>query len=331
MLRLPQFDVAAPDTIEGVLAALAAPGARLIAGGTDLLPNLKHRLDHPERLVTLGRVAALRQIRVDEERGYLAIGAGVTLDEVARDPSVCRHAPSLAAAAGLIASPLIRNAGTLGGNVNLDTRCRYVNQSEQWRAAIGGCLKSGGTVCHVVPGGQSCVAAMSSDCAPVLVTLDGSVVLVSGRGRREVLIDDYYATDGVSHVRRDRDELTTEIRVPLAAAPRRATYQKWTVRQSIDYPLISIALRFDLAADAISAPIIRAAVCVGVLAARPKRIKTDAIHGRRLDDPATHAALADLVARQAKPLDNVPYDAAYRRKMFPVYTRRALAALVAAG
>jgi 4-hydroxybenzoyl-CoA reductase subunit beta len=330
MLRLPQFGVEAPQTIEGVIAALGRPGARLVAGGTDLLPNLKHRLEAPELLVSLARVEALRHVVVDGAAGVLRIGAGVTLTDLSLHPEVRRLLPSLAEAAGLVASPLIRNAGTIGGNVNLDTRCRYVNQSHFWRSAIGGCLKSEGDVCHVVPGGRSCVAAMSSDCVPVLVSLDAEVVLVSARGERVVAMDDYYDTDGTAHVKRAADELTTELRVPLPTGPRRSTYQKWTVRKSIDFPLVSIALRFDLDRDAVDATVARAVVCLGVLAARPKRIKADAVVGRRLDDPDMHERLAELVGKQGKPLDNVPYEAAYRRKMLPVYTRRALARLIGA-
>jgi 4-hydroxybenzoyl-CoA reductase subunit beta len=325
VLRLPQFDVALPATIDEVVRALARPGARIVAGGTDLLPNLKHRLGAPpEVLVSLARVAALREVTLDAAAGVLAIGAGVTLTDVARHPEVVRRFPSLAEAAGVVASPLIRNAGTLGGNVNLDTRCRYVNQTHFWRSAIGGCLKSEGDVCHVVPGGKSCVAAMSSDCVPVLCSLDAEVVLRSARGERVVAIDDYYDTDGRSHIKRAPDELTTAIRIPLPRVPIRATYQKWTVRKSIDFPLVSIALRFDLDRDAADATITRAVAVLGVLAARPKRLKLDAAVGRRLDDPAVHAAIADLVGKQGKPLDNVPYEAAYRRKMLPVYAERAV-------
>ena len=325
MLRLPAFDVVAPDSISGVVEALGATRARVIAGGTDLLPNLKHRLDTPPVLVSLSKLSALRFVRVDEDAGVLRIGAGVTLTELSRNTDVRARFPSLAHAAGIIASPLIRNMGTIGGNVNLDTRCRYVNQSEFWRSAINGCLKSGGDLCHVVPKGRSCVAAMSSDCVPVLITLDAAIVNAGPGGERAIGVADYYNTDGVAHLNILPGEVTTEIRVPLPSMPQRAAYQKWTVRKSIDFPLVSVAVRFDLESDAESAPITGAVVCVGVLAAKPKIIKrVDSLIGRSLSDPATADVLADLVAKQGKPLDNVPYEADYRRKMLPVYTRRAL-------
>jgi 4-hydroxybenzoyl-CoA reductase subunit beta len=329
MLRLPQFDVVSPETAEGVVLALQRDGARLLAGGTDILPNLKHRLDRPPVLVSLARVRGLDAVVVDRVARVVRIGAGVRLADLSVHPEVTPRFPSLAKAAGLVASPLLRNMGTIGGNVHLDTRCRYVNQSEFWRSAIGGCLKSGGTVCHVVPGGQSCVAAMSSDCVPVLTTLEARALLLGPGGEREVPIADYYDTDGISHIRKRADEVCTEIRVPLPAGPWRTAYSKWTVRGSIDFPLVSIALRFDLDGDTVRAHIRRALVCVGVLAARPKLLTTTALHGKRLDDPDTRRLLGELVEKQGKPLENVPYEAPYRRRMLPVYARRALGDILA--
>jgi len=331
VLRLPQLDVVAPETIEGVVTALGRPGARLVAGGTDILPNLKHRLDRPPVLVSLSRVRGLDRVVVDREGGVVRIGAGVVLSDLARHPEIVHRFPSLARAAGLVASPLLRNMGTIGGNVHLDTRCRYVNQSEFWRSAIGGCLKSEGSVCHVVPGGRSCVAAMSSDCVPVLTTLEARVALVGPAGEREVPIASYYDTDGTAHIKKQPSEVCTEIRVPLPAGPWRTGYRKWTVRGSIDFPLVSVALRFDLEDDSVHAPIRRALVCLGVLAARPKLVGTAGLVGKPLSAPETRALLGQICEKQGKPLDNVPYDAAYRRKVLPVHARRALDELIAAG
>jgi 4-hydroxybenzoyl-CoA reductase subunit beta len=331
MLRLPQFDVVSPETVEGVVMALARPGARLIAGGTDILPNLKHRLDHPPVLVDLTRVRGLDRVIVDRAAGVLRIGAGVKLASLARHADVATRFPSLAHAAGIVASPLLRNMGTVGGNIHLDTRCRYVNQTEFWRGAIGGCLKSGGTVCHVVPGGKSCVAAMSSDCVPVLTTLEARVVLLGPAGAREVPIADYYDTDGISHIKKGPQELCTEVRVPLPPPAWRTGYRKWTVRGSIDFPLISIALRFDLESDSTRARIRRALVCLGVLAARPKLLRADSLVGRPLADPEVRRLVGEMAEKQGKPLDNVPYEAAYRRKVLPVHARRALEDILSAG
>ena len=167
---------------------------------------------------------------------------------------------------------------------------------------------------------------------PVLISLDATIVLVGPSGTRTVALDQYYRPDGTAHVVIAPGEVMTEVRVPAAPGPRRATYAKWTVRHSIDFPLVSVALRFDLDADRVDARITGAAICVGVLGAQPRLLKkVDTLTGAVLSAPATAAALAALLAAQCRPLDNVPYDAAYRRKVIPVHARRALAALVAGG
>ena len=334
MLRLPQFEVESPETVDGVVAALQArAGARVIAGGTDILPNLKHFLDTPPVLVSLARVTALRGITRDDTAGVLRIGAGVTLTQLAEHAEVRALFPSLAHAAGLVASPVIRNMGTIGGNVNLDTRCRYVNQSEFWRGAIGGgCLKSEGNVCHVVPKGRNCVAAMSSDNVPVLIGLDATIVLVGPEGRRELPLADYYQADGTAHTLALPGEVTVELRVPLPSGPRRTRYVKWSVRQSIDFPLLSVALRFDLAGDSAHAEVQAVKIVAGVLGAKPRVVtRLEEALGKKLSDPAVARIVSEATHAQCKPLDNVPYEAGYRREMLRVYTRRAVAAMAAEG
>ena len=334
MLRLPQFEVESPETVEGVVAALQAnAGARVIAGGTDILPNLKHFLDTPPMLISLARVTALRGVARDDAAGVLRIGAGVTLTQLAEHAEVRALFPSLAYAAGVVASPVIRNMATLGGNVNLDTRCRYVNQSEFWRGAIGGgCLKSEGNVCHVVPKGRNCVAAMSSDNVPVLISLDASIVLVGPEGRRELPLADYYHADGIAHTMAKPGEVTVELRVPLPSGPRRTRYVKWSVRHSIDFPLLSVALRFDLAAESAHAAVTGVQIVAGVLGAKPRAVtRLDEVIGKSLADPAVARIVSEATYAQCKPLDNVPYEASYRREMLRVYTRRAVEAMVADG
>ena len=334
MLRLPQFEVESPDTIEGVVEALQRrPGARLIAGGTDILPNLKHFLDTPPALISLARVTALRGVVRDDAAGVLRIGASVTLAALSEHAEVRAVFPSLAHSAGSVATPLIRNMGTLGGNVNLDTRCRYVNQSEFWRASIGGgCLKSEGNVCHVVPKGRNCVAAMSSDNVPVLIGLGASIVLVGPDGRRELKLEEYYTADGIAHTLAKPGEMTVELRIPLPTGPRRTKYVKWSVRKSIDYPLLSVALRFDLASDSAHAEVTGVYVVCGVLGSKPRVVtRLDEVLGKKLSDVAVARIVSEATYAQCKPLENVPYEAAYRREMLRVYTRRAVEAMVAGG
>lgn len=332
MLRLPMFGVELPTDVAGVIALLRdRPNARIVAGGTDLLPNLKHQLEAPETLISLAQVAELRA--VEEHEGVVRIGAGLTLTQLAEHPRVRELFPSLATAAGQVASPLIRNMGTIGGNLNLDTRCRYVNQTKFWRQALGGgCLKSEGNVCWVVPGGRNCVAAMSSDCAPVLISLGAEVVLVGAGGERVVPAAKYYKADGLRHTVRADGELTTQIRVPAPSGPRRSAYAKWTVRKSIDFPLVSVALRFDLEADQVDASVTGLSVVVGVLGAKPRIVSAlEQVIGKPLSDPAVAGIVSEAVHKQCKPLENVPYEAPYRRQMLRVHTRRAIEGLVAGG
>ncbi len=326
MLRLPIFKTATPTSLDELVSELVTPGARLLAGGTDLLPNLKHRLESPEVLVSIDRVQELRNIIWDEQAGLLRIGAAVTLAEIAADNEIGERFPSLANAAGLVASPIIRNMATLGGNINLDTRCRYVNQSEFWRSSIGGCLKSEGDVCHVVPKGRSCVAAMSSDCVPVLISLGASLRQVGREGDREVAVSDYYCSDGIRHTLREDGELTAEILVPLPTSKSCASYSKWTVRKSIDFPLVSIAMNFEFSNED---TITKATICLGVLAAKPKVLRTDKLLGLCLADPPTAKLVGELCFKQGKTLDNVPYEAGYRRQMLRVFGRRAVQELSA--
>lgn len=324
MLRLPSVDVLAPATLEEALVALRDPDARVLAGGTDLLPNLKHRLERPARLVSLHRIEALRGI--ERRHDHLRLGASVTMAQLASDPRVRDPFPTLAEAAALVAGPQIRNQATLGGNLNLDTRCRYVNQTQFWRESIGGCLKSDGDVCHVVPGGQRCVAALSSDCAPVLIALGADVVLAREGRERVLALDAYYRADGLWHTQRAPGELLTEVRVPLPASARRTAYVKWRVRGSIDFPLVSVALRFDLEPD--EATITATRVVAGVLGARPRLVRDlDRVSGRRLDDPSVADDVAATVHRQCKPLANVPYDPEHRHLLYGVLTRRAVRSL----
>jgi len=324
MLRLPIFGTSAPTSISELVAELSKPGARLVAGGTDLLPNLKHGLESPRTLVSTDQIEFLRNIHWQEESAELRIGASVTLSQIAADEKIASRFPSFSKAAGLVASPLIRNMATIGGNINLDTRCRYVNQTEFWRSTIGGCLKAKGDVCHVVPKGRSCVAAMSSDCVPALISLGARLVQVGPEGERCIALKDYYNNEGTKHTERKAGEFTVEIVLPLPSKPTFANYSKWSVRKSIDYPLLSIAMNFEMFGDSASSEILAATICLGVLGAKPKLLKCDSLIGRVLSAPETAALVGELCFKQGKTLENVPYEAGYRRKMLRVFGRRAV-------
>ncbi|MCA9608884.1 MAG: FAD binding domain-containing protein [Myxococcales bacterium] len=322
MLRMPRFALEAPETLDDAVRLMSEDGARVVAGGTDLLPNLKHHLERPARLVSLHRLTALRGITLDEKD--VRIGCGLTLAEIAADARIREHFPSLAEAAGAVAGPQIRNTATLGGNIHLDVRCRYVNQTELWRSAIGGCLKSEGDVCHVVPKGRNCVAALSSDTVPVLVSLDAVLTLVGPNGAREVELAKYFSANGLAHVQREPGEIATEVRIPRATGPRAAAYVKWRPRASIDFPLVSVALRFDLD-DAEKITVAR--VVVGVLNSKPREVEVPEAIGKSLGEVAR--LVADTAHAKSKPLPNVPYDPEYRRHLVRVLTRRAIERLAA--
>ena len=328
MLRLPKHEILQPRTVDEAVALLAEHGesAMLIAGGTDLLPNMKHRLFEPEFLVALGGIEELRGVR--DAEGGLEIGAMTTLTEVAESPLVRERAPALAQAAGLVSGPQLRNMGTLGGNVMLDTRCQWYNQTYFWRSALGYCLKKDGSKCHVVEGGQKCVAAASNDTAPALMTLGAALQFAGPRGPQELAIDAIWRPDGIWNKKFGRDQILTAIRLPAAAAGHRGAYGKLRDRGSIDFPLLGMAARVDL--DPAGA-VADADLCVVALQARPTRVRkvAELLRGAEPGSPGFDEAVeavAQAAHQQCRPLDSIPGDAEYRHLMVPVLARRTLRA-----
>lgn len=323
MLRLPRFRYEAPDSLDGVLALLEQGGgrARLLAGGTDLLPNLKHGIAEADVVVSLARLPGLDAVH-ERPDGSLELGARLTLEHLASHPLVRRRHPALAEAAGLVAGPHHRRMGTLGGNVCLDTRCVYVNQTHFWRQALGYCLKKDGTACHVVKGGRRCVAAASNDTAPVLTCLGASLVLVSrARGERVLPVADFYVQDGVYNKVLQPDELLTHVLVPAPAPGLHSAYVKLRPRGSIDFPRLSVATAFRLQDGLVRG----LSIVVSALASRPLRLrKVDEVAEGRRPDEALLAELGALAHKQCHPLTNIDGDPVWRREMVPVYVRRAL-------
>ena len=304
-----------------------------ISGGTDLMPNMKHRLWTPNHLVALKGIPELRGIRViDAEGGEVPIvepaahevwiGAGETLFGVSNHPLIRRHFPSLATAAGKVAGPQIRNRGTIGGNLCLDTRCTYYNQSLFWRQALGFCLKKDGDICHVTKVGRKCVAAHSADTPPVLMTLGAQVELASVEGTRTLPVVDFFIADGEWNSVRRRDELVTGVRIPLPSSRFRGSYRKLRQRGSIDFPLLSVALGAQIAEDETVQAI---SLVVTALGARPRIVSgLDKIAvGRPLAE--TVEDIAQQAHKQCHPLENIIVDPDWRRAMVPVQVRRALA------
>lgn len=339
MLRLPPFRYHRPDTVDEAVSLLAEFGsdAMPIAGGTDLMPNMKHRLFTPAHLVSLNGISAMRGIEVVENAGaggngacggafgpadvLLRIGALETLAGVAANPLVRLHFPGLAEAAGLVAGPQLRNMGTIGGNVCLDTRCTYYNQTRFWRGALGYCLKKDGTVCHVTKVGRKCVAAHSADTPPNLIALGANFTLTGPNGTRAVRASDFFVTDGIWNTRRAADEILTTITIPIVPG-RRSAYRKLRQRNSIDFPLLSVAVAADFEE---SGTVKGLAGVVSTLGARPRVLAgwPEIAVGWPLDDVVIEA-LAERARVQCRPLENLIVDAEWRRAMVPVYVRRAL-------
>ena len=330
MLPLPRFRVLRPCSLDEALDALAkgsgkedARTVRLLAGGTDLVPNLKHGLYDVETLVVLKALPGHRGVTRRDDDAF-ALGALTTLTQAAADPALAHAWPALAQALGQISGPQLRAMGTIGGNLCLDTRCTYYNQTELWREALGYCLKRAGTKCHVVPGGTRCVAAMSSDGATMLSALGASVVVKSAaRGERTIGLARWFVGEGRANTMIQPDEILTEARVPAPVPGAFAGYQKLRARNAIDFPLLSVAVAGRVLADG---ALESARVVVGALGAKPREVSglEALVQGQRPSRELFEAA-GQVAFRQCRPLTNLPVDPEWRHAMVPVLVRRAFA------
>jgi 4-hydroxybenzoyl-CoA reductase subunit beta len=283
--------------------------AMLVAGGTDVLPNMKRRQQTPGVLVGLRGVEELRRIVEDDG---LTIGAGVTLTDLLAIPSLRERYTGLWQAASQIATPHLRNMGTLGGNLCLDTRCNYYDQTYEWRKAIDFCMKKDGETCWVAPSSRRCLAASSTDTAPMLVALGATVTLHSANGARTVDVGGLYRNDGIHYTTRRHDELLTAVHLPDAAGGRSA-YWKLRRRGSFDFPVLSAAVAVKTTKDG---TVETARIVLGAVASCPIEA-TDASHllaGAPLTDQAI-AAAAELAARLARPMDNTDFSLIWRKRM----------------
>jgi 4-hydroxybenzoyl-CoA reductase subunit beta len=327
VLPLPIFDHHRPRTLSAAIDLLAHLGTKavVIAGGTDVLPNMKQGLVEPEHVVSIGAIEELRGISLESAGDgidRLVVGAGMRLSEIAESIVVQRWAPALAEAAGQVGGPHHRSMGTLGGNVCLDTRCRYYNQTYFWRKALGFCLKKDGSVCHVVRGGQKCVAAASNDTAPALLALEADIHLLGPTGSRVVAVSDFYTADGIKNTVLAPGELVVRVSIPRRPS-RRSAFEKLRRRGAIDFPLLSVAARVDVSGQD-PQRVEAADVVVSALGARPRRVRAAAM----VRPGTTIETLVRDVSRGAftecKPLSNVDEDTEWRREMVPQLVERSL-------
>jgi 4-hydroxybenzoyl-CoA reductase subunit beta len=319
MMRLPWFAFRAPRTLAEAASILAGEGAEamLIAGGTDLLPNMKRRHQSPRTLVSLRQVEGLRGIA---NGAGLVLGGGATLTDVVRSARVRDQARGLWQAASQVATVHLRNMGTLGGNLCLDTRCTYYNQNYEWRKAIDFCLKKDGGVCWVATASKRCVAMSSTDCAPALIALGARVRLVSAAGERELALEDLYRNDGIEYLSRRPDEILAEVR--LDAPGWKSTYWKLRRRGAFDFPVLGVAAAAKLAADG-TVEAVR--IALGAVASRPFLVEKAGAYltGKKLSDEVIAEAGA-IVASRAKPMDNADLDLYWRKGVAADFTGYAL-------
>ena len=317
MMRLPHFKYHAPTTVREAAELLTAPsGAMLVAGGTDLLPNMKRRQQVPPTLIGLRRIAELRAIQSAASllglRDGMTVGAGVTLTELVRNTRIRESYGALWQAAAQVATPHLRNMGTLGGNLCLDTRCNYYDQNYEWRKAIDFCMKKDGKVCWVATGSPKCLAVSSTDTAPALLALGASVTLVSANGTRQVAAADLYQNDGINYLTRRPDEILTAVHIPHTDGWR-SVYWKLRRRGSFDFPVLSVAAAVKFADDG---TVEAARIILGAVASRPidARAAATAVIGQRLtDDVIAHAA--ETASKPAKPMDNTDFDLTWRKRV----------------
>ncbi len=326
MLRLPRFTFRRATTLAGAAEILAAEGAaqgraRLVAGGTDLWPNMKRRHQQAEVVVGLRGAAGLHGITAN---GEVRIGATTTLAEVAEHPAIRERYPALARAVESISSPPLRNMGTLGGNLCVDTRCTYYDQTEEWRRSIDYCMKEAGEICWVATSSPRCWAHSASDSAPMLAALGARVRLVSAAGERTVAVGDLYRDDGIDYLAKGPDEVLAEVLLPAEADATRVRSAFWKLRRrgSIDFAVLSVAAAVRVAPDG---TVEDARIFLGAVASRPVAAEkaAAALVGKPLT-AETVAEAAPLARRNATPMDNTDFQAQWRGAMVAKYVEAAL-------
>ena len=326
-MSLPQFKLLRPRSLGEAVEALGKHNGniRVLAGGTDLIPSMRQKLFEPEYVLDLRGVAEMRGIKPQADEG-VEIGALTVLRSIEKSEYLRRHYPVLTEAAATVASPVLRNMGTIGGNICLDTRCLWYNQSLTWRKGCGFCVKKDGDLCHVAPGGTKCWAAFSGDTPPALLCLNAEIEIVSPSGMRLIPLDHFYTGLGDDYRKLQPNELVTRVFLPAASASYRGVYRKLRVRGSIDYPLAGVAVAMKRS----NGHIADARVAITAVNPAPMLVKGagEMLQAKVLDE-ALAEAVGDLTARTAKPLTTSALTPEYRREMIRVFTKRAL--LAAAG
>ena len=323
-MSLPQFRLLRPRTVAEAIEYLSkySPEVQLLAGGTDLIPSMRQKLFEPRFVLDIRGIDELRGITQQPGNG-VEIGVLTTLREIENSAILRQHYPVLTEAAKTVASPILRNMGTIGGNICLDTRCLWYNQSLTWRKGCGFCIKKDGNLCHVAPGGDFCWAAFSGDTPPALLCLDAEIEVAGAKGTKRLQLREFYTGDGDNYKKIGKNEILTHVFLPEAAAGFRGVYQKLRIRGSIDYPLagVAVALRRH------NGHVVDARVALTAVNPAPVLVKgvREAISGKTPSEELA-AKIAETAARTAKPLTTSALTPEYRREMVRVFTKRALLA-----
>lgn len=319
---LAEFRLVQPGTVnEAIAARLKQPGSRFIAGGTDLIVNMRRGITRPDLLVDLSGIDELTEITANELG--MVIGTGVTLAALTRNPEIAGRYRALVQAAEAIAAPGHRAIGTVGGNLCLDTRCVYYNQSEWWRSANAYCLKNRGDVCHVAPQGQRCHAAFSGDLAPALLVFGAEIDIAGPQGQRRIPLSELYIEDGKAHLALTDGELLVALHLPANPPP--SAYAKIRLRGAIDFPLAGVAVA--LAATGSNVKSLR--IALTGTNSRPFLLAgTETFAGRPVDEKLLHE-LDRLVQKQVQPMRTTIASANYRRVAAAALARRLTAKLFA--
>jgi 4-hydroxybenzoyl-CoA reductase subunit beta len=320
MLRLPPFEYLSPHSLDEAVELMQQYGseAMLVAGGTDLFPNMKRRLFTPKKLIGLREIEEMKRLEIN---GTVTLGAGLTLSQISLHPILAERYPALATAAGLVSTPQLRHMGTIGGNLCIDTRCTYYNQTEPWREALGYCMKKEGHICWVAPSSPRCWAVSSSDTAPVMIALGASVRLVGPQGERIIPAQALYHNDGMAYLSKAPNEILVDIHLPDTSGVK-MVYKKLRRRGSFDFPILGVAVALRQANDG---TVTGANVVLGAVASYPIKATEaeEILVGQKLSDEVIEEA-AKAAFKPAKPLDNTDMGHPYRKQMAQVYVARAL-------
>jgi len=320
MMRLPRFRYFAPSSVKEALAIKsdAGPEGSYVAGGTDLYPNMKRRQQTPKTVIGLSRIPALQRMRFGPDG--VSIGAALLLSQVENAPRIRQDYPALAHAIFEISTPPLRNMGTLGGNLLLDTRCNYYDQNYEWRQAIDFCMKKDGEICWVAPGSPKCLAVQSADSVPILIAQKARAVFASADGEREVAVEDLYRNDGIDYLTKRPDELLTEILLPTPDGWK-ASYKKLRRRGSFDFPVLSVGAALRREGDRVA----EVRLVLGGVASAPIRLtrSEEILRDRPLDDRAI-AEAAEASAGPSRPMDNTDFSFLWRKEMTRKFVAAAL-------